>query len=296
VALPVLAAAPLTRVEGTPPAVIAEVFDSCLLVTPTDYHSLPQTHTPQRNPVPLTPAERSRLLFPQIPFLRDHSMGWALSDSEYWATIPADSRALPEDWDALPVLRFNNIEIRGERELRFRSYWDYDQWFLRDRTRDLNAVMAIHRQTRRVYFFEYRQQAGKAVFVPGKESCYSCHVSGPRLIRTYNLPKVDTSRLGEFNRRLLGYGACDFVGAVDPDRLGKAVSDTRCAGCHDGKTRGKLYPIHLLTMANYIETLKAMPPAAPLEEEEAHSLLAEIFEQRPVSKVARRSASRSSAH
>jgi hypothetical protein len=294
VSLPVLASAPLARVDGPSPDALESALERCLLPAPAGYDSLPQTHTPQRNPVPLTPDERSRLLFPQVFSLRDRSMGWAIPDPEYWSTIPSDCRALPEEMESLPVLRFNNIEIRGEREIRFRAYWDYDQWFLRDQTRDLNAVMAIQRETKRVYFFEYRLQAGKTVFVPGKESCYACHVSGPRLIRTYDLPKVDRSRLDEFNRRLLSYGACDFGGTVDPDRLGKTVSDARCAGCHDGKTRGKLYPLHLLTMANYVETLKAMPPASPLAEDEAQMLLARVFEQRPVNKLARRSAGRSS--
>lgn len=286
-ALPVLASVPSTRPDTSSSPGIEAALSTCLHPTPADYRSLPQVHTPQRNPVPLTPEERSRLLFPHIPTLQNQSMGWAMRDSEYWRAIPAECRELPHNFDALPVLRFNNIEIRGERELRFRSHGKYDQWFLRDHTRGLEAVMAIQRETKRVYFFEYRQQDGKTIFVPGKESCYACHVSGPRLIRTYELAKVDRKRLEEFNQRLLSYGAADFGDAVDPKRLGTPLTDPRCVGCHDGKTRGRLYPIHMLTMAHYVETLKVMPPASPLPEDETRRLLAQVYGQRPNAKVAR---------
>ena len=276
-----LVPAPATSQEAsapTPPDPEA-VLQTCLLPTPSGYVVSPQQHLPQRNPVPLTPDERTRLLFPQLPELKAKSMGWAMPDPAYLASIPEEARALPRSFATLPVLRFNNIEIHGERELRWRRFGAYDQWFLRDITRNLNAVMAIHRKTRRVYFFEYERQEGRTIFMPGKESCYACHISGPRLVRTYDLEKVDTALLEEFNRRLLSYGAANFGKSVDPERLGPALEDSRCTGCHDGKTRGRLYTMHLLSMAHYVQTLRTMPPGAPLTAEESQALLAGQYQR-----------------
>lgn len=161
-------------------------------------------------------------------------MGWRLPDREYTESIPLEAKMIPRNLSALPGLRFNNLEIRGERELRWRSHGEYDQWFLHDSTRKLNALMAIHRQSKRAYFFEYRWKSGHVVYDQSTESCYSCHVSGPRLIRTYDLGKVDTTRLGEFNRRLLSYGVVDFGDSVDRERLGPPLADERCITCHNG--------------------------------------------------------------
>lgn len=261
---------PAPDLQGIDPKV---VLQSCLLPTPPGYVASPQEHLPQRNPVPLTPKERTHLLFPQLPELQGKSMGWAVPDPVYLAAIPTEARALPTDFSTLPVLRFNNVEIHGERELCWRRWGAYDQWFLHDLTRELDAVMAIHRKTRRVYFFEYRRQETQTLFVPGKESCYACHSSGPRLVRTYDLAKVDMNRLREFNTRLLSYGVANFQGSVNPERLGPSVEDARCTGCHNGQVRGRLYSTHLLSMAYYLQTLRAMPPGAPLTSGEAEALL-----------------------
>lgn len=263
---------------GAPARVDSEsVLGTCLLPAPPGYVISPQQHQRQPTPVPLTPAQRARLLFPHFPQLSGRTMGWAIPDREYAASIPWEAKVIPNDLSSLPVLRFNNLEIHGERELRWRSRGDYDQWFLHDLTRKLEAVMTIHRETRRVYFFEYRRQGDRKVFGQSKESCYSCHASGPRLVRTYDLEKVDRSLLADFNRKLLSYGAADFGDSVDPKRLGPAVEDERCAACHDGRTRGRLYATHLPTMGYYLQTIRAMPPGAPLSLEASGDLLAGQF-------------------
>ena len=274
-ALPVVGQVPLpdTRTPTPTPAPVERILQSCLLSAPDGYDALPQVHQPQQAPFPWTPAERARLLYPYSPERAGQTMGWTLPDREYTAAIPLEAKVIPRDLSALPALKFNNLEIRGERELRWRSHGEYDQWFLRDNTRKLNALMAIHRETRRVYFFEYRWRGGHLVFDQSKESCYSCHASGPRLIRTYRLDKVDPVRLAEFNRKLLSYGAGQFGETVDPQRLGPALADDRCAGCHDGLTRGRLYSIHLPTVSYYLRTLHAMPPEAPLERSASDQLI-----------------------
>jgi hypothetical protein len=206
-------------------------------------------------------------------------MGWALPDRQYTASIPLEAKTIPRDLSALPVLRFNNLEIHGERELRWRKHGEYDQWFLRDVTRKLNALMAIHRSTKRIYFFEYRWKEGHVVYDQSTESCYSCHASGPRLVRTYDLPKVDRTVLAEFNRKLLAYGTAQFGDSVEPARLGPSLADARCVNCHDGATRGRLYAMHLPTLGYYLHTLHAMPPEAPLSSDAARALISGQYQR-----------------
>lgn len=255
------------------------VLRSCLLPTPPGYEASPQRQQRQQMPFPLTPPERAQLLFPQHPELAGRTMGWALTDREYTEAIPLEAKVIPRDLSELPVLRFNNAEIQGERELRWRSHGEYDQWFLHDVTRKLHALMAIHRRTRRVYFFEYRWKAGRVVYDQSTESCYSCHASGPRVIRTYELAKVDRARQAEFNRKLLAYGAAQFGDSLEPERLGPALADARCVGCHDGATRGRLYAMHLPTIAYYLQTLRAMPPRAPVAPEAARALILDQYQR-----------------
>lgn len=274
------AGAPVDAERNPHPAAAPATFPAnvgslpaCLLPPPAGYVASPQKAERQRAPIPLTAEERARLLFPQHPELAGRTMGWTLPDREYTAAIPLEAKVVPRDLSALPVLRFNNLEIHGERELRWRSHGEYDQWFLHDVTRKLHALMTIHRQTKRVYFFEYRWKEGRVVYDQSTESCYSCHASGPRLVRTYDLPKVDPTVLGEFNRKLLSYGAAQFGDSVDPVRLGPPLDDARCTGCHDGATRGRLYAMHLPTLGYYLQTLRSMPPGAPLDPDAARALI-----------------------
>lgn len=276
-----LTGAPAAPAESSLPAPVGEqgVLSTCLLPAPPGYVVSPQQKERQKTPFPLTPAQRAWLFSPYFPGSMGQTMGWTVSDREYTASIPAEAKVVPRDLSSLPALRFNNLEIHGERELRFRSHGEYDQWFLRDETRKLNALLAIHRETRRVYFFEYRWRGDRLVFDQSTETCYSCHVSGPRVVRTYNLEKVDPVRLAEFNRKLLSYGAADFGDSIDPVRLGPALEDERCTGCHEDRTRGRLYAMHLPTVAYYLQTLRAMPPGAPLASEESGKLITGQFQR-----------------
>lgn len=266
-------------VESPDAANASAVMRNCLLPMPPGYAASFQKPLRQQMPFPLDAEQRARLLFPQHPELAGRTMGWTLPDREYTESIPIEAKVVPRDLSALPVLRFNNLEIQGERELRWRSHGEYDQWFLHDITRKLSALMAIHRQSKRAYFFEYRWKSGRVVYDQSTESCYSCHASGPRLIRTYDLEKVDATRLGEFNRRLLSYGAADFGESVDQDRLGPPLTDERCSACHNGTTRGRLYAMHLPTMAYYLQSLRVMPPAAPLLPEAARTLISSQYQR-----------------
>src|SRR5439155_18932494 len=91
--------------------------------------------------------------------------------------------------------------------------------------------------------------------------------------------KTDAAQLKEFDRRLLSYGAANFGNSIDPSRLGPALDNARCVGCHDGHTRGRLYAIHLATVAYYTPTLRAMPPGAPLSPEAAKRLIDGQFQR-----------------
>lgn len=279
VILTLLLASAVTGKPDPPPPIAAPAtleeaaLRGCLLPTPAGYVATPQRQFRQQLPFTLTPPQRAELLFPLHPELAGRTMGWARPDREYTEAIPLEAKVIPRDLSGLPVLRFNNLEIQGERELRWRSHGEYDQWFLHDVTRKLHALMSIQRQTRQVYFFEYRWKDGRIVYDQSTESCYSCHASGPRLIRTYDLPKLDRVRQAEFNRKLLSYGAARFGDSLLPERLGPPLDDPRCAGCHDGTTRGRLYAMHLPTIAYYLQTLQAMPPGAPINRGEARMLI-----------------------
>jgi hypothetical protein len=137
--------------------------------------------------------------------------------------------------------------------------------------------MTIRRETKQVYFLEYRQEGTKLVVRTSQESCHACHASGARAIRTYALPKVDPELLASVNTRLLSYGAADFGPSIDSGRLGPALDDSRCTGCHDGRTRGRLFAIHLAEMRYYLKTLHAMPPGHPLSDGEADALLERVY-------------------
>jgi len=257
----------------TPLAVPSLVLSNYLLEPPSGYRSRNQALRKQTDPVPLTRPEQAQLFSPSHPSLYKRDMGWTRRNRSYWATIPPEARDVPPDLSSLPALRFDNLEVHGVRELRWRSHGPYDQWFLHDRSRKLHAVLAIHRQTRRTYMFEYRREGSAIHPGAGKDSCYSCHPSGPRLIRTYALPQVDPRLLAAFNARLLSYGAADFGDDLDPARLGPALDDARCTGCHDGRSRGRLYQIHTRTMAYYLKELAAMPLGDPLPPAECDRLL-----------------------
>jgi hypothetical protein len=188
-------------------------------------------------------------------------MGWSLPDPEYWQRIPPAARQIPSDWSGLPVLRYTNTEVGGARELRFRQAGEYDQWLLRDPLRHLTACISVHRATRRVYFMEVaRQRDGEWSLRVAADPCYSCHPSGPRVIRPLNEPQVDRRLLAEFNRRILSYGACDFGDSVGAELRRQPLPNTGCRGCHNDVRRGRLYAVHQRPISFKVHHEETMPP------------------------------------
>jgi hypothetical protein len=188
-------------------------------------------------------------------------MGWVLSDRQYWDRIPRSARRIPRIWSSLPVVRFTNTELGGVREIRLWRGPEYDQWLLNDPLHALTACISIQRTTRRIYFMEItRGKGGEWDFKESQDFCYSCHPSGPRVIRPLAESRVDLPTLTRFNRLLLSYGACDFGDSVDTASRGEAETDARCQSCHDGKLRGKLYEVHTRPIVFKTRHEQTMPP------------------------------------
>ncbi len=172
-------------------------------------------------------------------------LGWSVSDQEYWRTIPAEAKRIPKNWMRLSALRFTNTELGGTRQLRYVAGEQYDYWLLNDPLHELRACMSIERNTRRIFFFEFTMDRdGKVVRKSTWDQCYTCHASGPRIIRPFDEPMVDRALLERFNRKLLSYGACDFGVSVDKAARGQRTMNPACDGCHDGKLRGMLFNVH----------------------------------------------------
>ena len=189
-------------------------------------------------------------------------MGWAVSDAEYWRRMPPEARAIPIDWSRLGAFRFTNTQISGQREIRLSVQGEYDLWLLRDPLHELLACISVHRPTRRVWFMEItRSETGAWIPLRAKDPCYSCHPSGPRVIRPLAEPGMDRDGLDRFNRRILSYGACDFGDTVDRRTRGEPYVDDRCDGCHNGSDRGKLYGIHARLIRFKKEQQETMPPS-----------------------------------
>jgi hypothetical protein len=189
-------------------------------------------------------------------------MGWALPDREYWQRMPPAARQLPSDWSRLPVVRFTNSEIGGVREVRLYRGAEYDQWLLRDPLHHLTACISVQRATRRVYFMQVgRQPDGQWGLKVSDDLCYSCHPSGPRVIRPLDEPRVDQRTLARFNRLILSYGACDFGDSVAAWMRSLPSNETSCIPCHNGVRRGRLYAIHHRPVQFKVEKEGTMPPA-----------------------------------
>ncbi|HLV80676.1 MAG TPA: hypothetical protein VKT32_10355, partial [Chthonomonadaceae bacterium] len=147
------------------------------------------------------------------------------------------------------------------REIRLRAGPEYDQWLLRDPLHDLTACISVQRLTHRVYFMEVAPDPdGSWRYQPSRDNCYSCHPSGPRVIRPLEETGVDAALLARFNRRILSYGACHFGQGVLPPSRGEPISDSRCAGCHDGVRRGRLYTLQARAIRFKMELERSMPP------------------------------------
>ncbi len=188
-------------------------------------------------------------------------MGWAVSDAEYWRRIPVRARAIPNDWTGLSEVLITNAKIDGVREIRLSIQGDYDLWLLKDRIHEITACISVHRPTRRVWFMQFaRNENGAWSPVRAMDRCYSCHASGPRILRPLPLPGVDLKQVSQFNRRMLSYGACDFGDTVDESTRGATIVDGRCVTCHNGADRGKLYTIHVPLIQYKTRQEQTMPP------------------------------------
>ncbi len=249
------------------------ILGTCRLKPPPGYGKREQRDLDQVAAFALPKREKSLISDPYGTNRGDFGMGWTRLDADYYARIPKAAREIPESLAALPVVKFNNAQIEGMREIRFREHGEYDQWFLWDRTREVRACIAVHRETKRIYFFEYLFNKHKLVRDPSMTNCFQCHASGPRLIRSYMVTKVDRAAMDRFNQRILSYGAIDFGDSIDPKRLGPALSDGRCAGCHNNVHRGRLYVVHADMIRYYLKDLRAMPPSAGVEKAAADTLL-----------------------
>jgi hypothetical protein len=206
-------------------------------------------------------ALETKEMAPPVPGPKRGDMGWAYSDAECWRRMPAAARAIPRSWSRLPTVRFTNTEIGGVRQVWLSAGPAYDLWLLRDAPHDLWACIAVHRASRRVYFQEIRPtRHGGWQPRLAKDNCYSCHPSGPRVIRPFDERRVDRAALERLNRRILSYGACDFGGTVDSAMQGAPYWDLQCAGCHDGVTRGRLYQANRRAVAFKTQAERAMPP------------------------------------
>ena len=190
------------------------------------------------------------------------SMGWNQPDEEYWNNIPPEARNIPGDWSRLPVVRFTSSELGGNREIRFASGRLYDLWLLRDPLHDLTAFISVHKGTHRVYFGELSSNPGRRwTAAPTFDPCYSCHPSGPRVIRPVSSEGVDRKTLAEFNSRILRYRACDFGNSISEKERGQENGTQACSICHNGTNRGRLYSIHRRTIRFKTEIEGAMPPS-----------------------------------
>lgn len=219
-------------------------------------HELLRHRETRRQQLTLPPEQR-----PKLP--DNGGMGWNKPDAEYWTNVPPEVKAIPSDWSALPGVRFLNTQVDGVRDVRLCERGDYDLWLLTDPLHEITACIGVHRPTRRVWFLEIARTA-EGGWVPkrSKDPCYACHTSGPRIIRPLAENGVDSAMLERLNRRMLSYGACDFGDSVDPATRGPARDDARCAGCHDGVDRGRLFAIHDRVIKFKSEVEATMPPPA----------------------------------
>lgn len=229
----------------------------------------------QSNLSQLLARHNSRLLLPKMSNTDNSdlkTMGWKLNDLEYWRSIPSEARSIPprSEWEKLPNVTYTNSQLGGKRTVWLYTQGNYDKWLLSDPRHELTACISVERLTKRAYFMEISQSRsaghrGKWEFHEAFDNCYSCHASGPRIIRPLEEQGVAASTLATFNTRLLAYKACDFNNnnAVDETKRGTAIADSDCTICHDGKNRGKLYSIHRPTISFKTSMERTMPVAVP---------------------------------
>jgi len=209
---------------------------------------------------PLRPMPRS-LKRLQLPEPERNDMDFRLPDREYWRAIPPEARQVPSNWKPFPVVRFDNTEIGGRRDIRLHTTPNYDQWLLQDYAHHVTACISVQRKTRRIYFMQFsRTRNGSLRFKVADDNCYSCHPSGPRIIRPFVEPIVNLPTLRQFNERILSYHACDYGNTIDPAIRGEPLHLPACVGCHNGVNRGVLYQTHIPTVQFKMHDEQTMPP------------------------------------
>lgn len=246
-----------------------------------------------------------------LPVFRTNlkKMGWIRDDQAYLAAIPDEARRVPQgivdgrlffdseaDWAATmqdptavtkakDVLTFRAFETSKDgryvlRKIRRGTSGAYDQWYLLDVPRFTRAVISVHRETKRAYFFQIASFRGadapkwevRRAYMIGEEHCYSCHPTGLRHISARDDdPEVDRALLEQMNDEIEETGRFDFGGDVDFAAQGLHVE--QCTDCHDGVDRGHLYPVHLQVARYKLTRQRAMPPDGPLALGDANAIL-----------------------
>jgi hypothetical protein len=247
------------RGHDTAPRLNAPENRSFRVLLPVEEAIVRQPFAPKAARIRL--ARQVAAMRPRKPSTHREGMGWAQPDREYWQRIPPVARQIPRDWSHLPVVRFTNSEIGGVREVRLRRGPGYDQWLLRDPFHHLTACISVHRATRRVYFMQVaRQRSRQWGLEIAADQCYSCHPSGPRVIRPLYEPRVDQRTLARFNRLILSYGACVFGDSVETSLRFPPEGESGCNRCHNGVRRGRLYAIHHRPILFKVVKEETMPP------------------------------------
>ena len=255
------------------------------------------------------------VLLPVFP-TNQNKMGWTKDDETYLASIPEAARRVPQGlvdgrmffddeagWratmsdpravtSAKGVLTFRAYETSRDgryvlRKIARGTSGPYDQWFLLDAPRFTRAVISVHRETKRAYFFQiasFREPGRekweiRRSYLIGEEHCYSCHPTGLREVTVReDDPEVDRALLKVFNEAIEDTGRFDYGDDVNLAAQGPHV--TECTDCHDGEDRGRLYPVHLQVARFKLKRQQVMPPDGPLPAREADAILERMRKDR----------------
>ncbi|MDE2126545.1 MAG: hypothetical protein KGJ62_08145 [Armatimonadetes bacterium] len=197
----------------------------------------------------------------RLAFSPGTGMGWAIPDEQYYAAMPAAARTIPLHWRSYPSVQFVNSELGGVRTVALHRSKGWDQWLLSDPRHSLHAVMSIDLHTRHVWFMEVRRQPnGSWRLTRSRDTCFTCHPGGPRIIRPMPGSVAGTSTLTAFNTRIMRIGPCGFGTAVTPAVTGRAVNNPGCIGCHNGAAEARLYQANDRVIRFKSRIDRTMPP------------------------------------
>ena len=178
----------------------------------------------------------------RLAFSPGDGMGWAVPDEQYYAEMPAAARAIPLHWKSFPSVRFVNSELGGVRTVALRQSKDWDQWLLSDPRHALHAVISVNLHTRHVWFMEVRRQPdGSWRLTRSRDTCFTCHPGGPRVIRPMPGSVTSAAVMAAYNTRIMRYGSCRFGAALTPAVTGGEIHNPGCVRCHNGAVQARLY-------------------------------------------------------